>query len=233
MGTIKTKRKKKQKTQLQKDIQKQKTRLKRLIRKYEKQGFDVTFEIPEQQRNTKQYLERLKAIKYINVLSKSYKVDVETGDIVSGWKMRVYKKKFQERNIQSYTGKGAAQTDQTTTRTETDEADAYEYSYDNDETEYYDEDYYNEDDIEGYMLVITNFKGYLASYPTALTGGLIKQVDNWLARFGAAMVATVLYQFTWNKLDDYLRTYPSTQAVQEYSNEFEELLEQELEKKGY
>lgn len=233
MGTIKTKRKKKQKTQLQKDIQKEKTRLKRLIKKYEKQGFDVTFEIPEQKRNTKQYLEKMQSINYIQVLQKSYKVDVKSGAIVSGWGLRVNPKKYKDMDIQSYTGKGAADQRETGTGTDTETTDDYEYSYDydDDSTEYYDEDYYNEDDLEGYQLVITNFKGYLASYPQPLTGGLIKQVDNWVQRFGEAIVATVLYQFTWNKLDDYLRTYPSTQAIQEYSNELEELLEQEFQKK--
>ncbi|MBO5948955.1 hypothetical protein J6Q66_09000 [bacterium] len=90
-------RKKKKITPLQQEAKKQITRLKRAIARYEKQGFDVTFKIPQQQKITKKYVEKLKATSYRNILQQSYKVNIDTGEVTSGWTLRVNPPKDKEK----------------------------------------------------------------------------------------------------------------------------------------
>lgn len=90
-------RKKKKITPLQQEAKKQITRLKHSIRRYEKQGFDVTFKIPQQQKITKKYVEKLKGITYRDILQQSYKVNIETGEVRSGWGLRVNPPKDKEK----------------------------------------------------------------------------------------------------------------------------------------
>lgn len=90
-------KKRKKITPLQQEAKKQITRLKRSIARYEKQGFDVTFKIPQQQKITKKYVEKLKSISYRDILQQSYKVNIETGEVRSGWGLRVNPPKDKEK----------------------------------------------------------------------------------------------------------------------------------------
>lgn len=107
---MKRKRKRKQQTPLQKEAKKQIRRLKQSIKRYEKQGFDVTFEIPTQQKITKKYVETLKGISYIDILKQSFKVNIDTGEVKSGWGLRVNPPKDREK-YESYTQQDFEETD--------------------------------------------------------------------------------------------------------------------------
>ena len=104
------KRKKQKLTPLQREAKKQIKRLKSAIKRYEKQGFDVTFAIPEQKRITQKYVETLQNIKYIDILQQSYKLNPETGEIKSGWNIRFLDKE-EKQNFQSYTKQDFNETD--------------------------------------------------------------------------------------------------------------------------
>lgn len=201
------KKKRTKQTQLQKDVKKQLTRINRLIKKYEKEGFDVTFKIPEQKRYTKQYLEKLKNINYIQVLQKSYKVDIDTGQIVSGWGLRVNPKKYEHMNIQSYIHNNQQEAP------EMPEGIPYEKR-----------DFEEGMETSDYDLIINNFLNYLDRFPNAL----VIDIKNWLKaaiqKNGKKAVAYTLYNVTWGTLENYLRDFESDEAVMLY----DESLEQEL-----
>lgn len=174
-------RKKKKITPLQQEAKKQITRLKRSIARYEKQGFDVTFKIPQQQKITKKYIEKLKDISYRDILQQSYKVNVETGEVKSGWGLRVNPPKDKEKYT-SYK--------QTFT--------TYQYA----------------------QSVIDNFKSYLSNYPDKIFYYLRNFIDSQIKTHGSIKVATVLLTNNDTQLENYLKIYSSTQAIEEFSTTF-------------
>lgn len=217
--------KRKKKTELQKAVTKQKARINKLIKKYEQQGFDVKFKIPEQERATKKYLQTLKDIKYIDVLQQSFMIDVETGELIKGWGLRVNPKKYEGRNIQSYTGVFDEMNKKIDNYTKSQGG----YDYSDSEDEYY-SDYGDEYDEDEYVdpddsdIIISNFIRYLNRFPEGLT----KSLFNWLTanrkKYGDAAVGAALYNVTFSTLEDYLRMYDSDEAVYEYADDLEDAL---------
>ena len=138
--------KKKKPTQLQLDYSKQVKRLKQAIRRAEKRGYIVPDDIiPEQpKRITRKSVERLKKITTKDIYAKSEKLDLETGELISGEAARK-----QER---SEAAKKSAKT-----RKEK------RYNAEKGESEYYEPQY--ETFPSAADIVINNFRADLARFP--------------------------------------------------------------------
>lgn len=151
--------KKKKPTQLQLDYKKQVKRLKQAVRRAEKRGYIIPDNIiPKQpKRITRKSVERLKKITTKDIYAKSEKLDIETGELISGEAARK-----QER---SEAAKKSAKT-----RKEK------RYNAEKGESEYYEPQY--ETFPSAADIVISNFRADLARFPEVAQ----PLVNQWLNR---------------------------------------------------
>lgn len=165
--------KKKKPTPLQLDYKKQVKRLKQAVRRAEKRGYIVPDNIiPEQpKRITRKSVERLKKITTKDIYAKSEKLDIETGELISGEKARKLERSEAAK-------KGAR------TRREK------RYNAEKGESEYYEPQY--ETFPSGADIIIRNFKAEMVRFPEVAQPIVNKWLDRLLRDYSKEDVAEML-----------------------------------------